>query len=101
MLSFADCATLGVAEDSHFSDIARVLAQLKMLESDGFTFMNPSGLMNTFGNWRMTDGNFVPEHMVDIQPPCTLWLSDQLLGSTRRGCQASWISGAPVSGWYA
>lgn len=93
-LSFADCAVLGVAENSRFDDVVRILRQQRLLEADGYTFLNPSGFLNLLGFWRMTGGNFVPEHMADIVPPCTMMMgTNDLLeprqeAAERRGYRA-------------
>ena len=30
---------------------------------------NVNGALNLFGNWRATNGQVIPEHMVDMEPP--------------------------------
>ena len=36
--------------------------------------------MNLFGFWRMTEGNLVPEHLLEVQPPCYIGIpTDALL----------------------
>lgn len=71
-LSFADAAVLGACDDGKFNDIFRMLEQQDMLEKQGFTFMNPNGLLNLFGFWKGTSGNLIPEHMWEMTPPCNI-----------------------------
>lgn len=79
-LSFADAAVLGACDDGNLRNILRVEEQTRLLERDGFTMTNPNGLINLFGYWRLTKGNFVPEHMWDITPPCNLMIGvDEIL----------------------
>jgi hypothetical protein len=99
--SFAECSVFGVAEDTHFDDVARVLKQMRLLEGEGFSFLNSGGLINLLGYWRSTDGNFIPEHMVDIVPPIQLLiLTDEELklreqAAKRRGFQSLAYPGEP------
>ena len=79
-LSFADAAVLGTCEDGGFRDLCRILEQVGRLEKDGFTFRNLSGILNLFGFWRMTDGNLIPEHLQEVQPPSYIGIpTDALL----------------------
>ncbi len=71
-LSFSDAAIMGACDNGKFRDIVRLLQQSQRLEKDGFSFMNPNGLLNLFGFWRSTEGNLIPEHMWDIEPPFNL-----------------------------
>jgi hypothetical protein len=68
-LSFADAAVLGACEDGAFGNIVRILQQVDRLEADGFEFLNPNGILNLFGFWRLTGGNLIPEHLWQIAPP--------------------------------
>jgi len=79
-VTFADVATLGACENGKFSSVRRILDQVELLEGNGFSFMNPNGLLNLFGFWQSTKGNLIPEHLREIEPPCTLLLpTDELL----------------------
>lgn len=79
-LSFADATVLGACDGGNFTDILRLLEQHDRLESDGFSFMNPNGLLNLFGFFRTTDGNLIPEHFTDITPPTMIGMpTDELL----------------------
>jgi hypothetical protein len=79
-LSFADAAVLGACEDGKINDIIRILEQQERLERDGFSFMNPNGILNLFGFWRTTRGNLIPEHLTEIKPPANIVLpTDELL----------------------
>ncbi len=73
-MSFADAAVLGACDNGKFRDVLRLTEQSSRLETDGFTLMNPNGLLNLFGFWRATEGNLVPEHLWDMVPPCELIL---------------------------
>ncbi|MCZ8545552.1 hypothetical protein OOJ09_15280, partial [Mesorhizobium qingshengii] len=93
-LSFADAAVLGACDGGNFTDILRLLEQHDRLTADGFSFMNPNGLLNLFGFFRTTDGNLIPEHFTDITPPTMIGMgTDELLkprieGITRRDYRA-------------
>ncbi len=93
-LTFSDAAILGACDDGKLSDILRLLKQYSRLEEEGFSFMNPNGLINLFGFWQSTDGNLIPEHMREITPPTNIVMStDELLpprmtGTVRRDYRA-------------
>lgn len=74
VLSFKDAAVLGACHNGGLTNVLRLHEQVQRMESDGFTFTNPNGLLNLFSCWRETDGNIVPEHMSEIAPPCDLVL---------------------------
>lgn len=79
-LNFADAAVLGACDEGKLKNILRLEKHESRLERDGFTIMNPNGLLNLFGCWRATDGNIVPEHMWEMVPPCNLIIGvDELL----------------------
>lgn len=79
-IGFADVATLGACEHGKFYSVRRIIEQVEQLETDGFLFQNRNGLLNLFGFWRTTQGNLIPEHMREIEPPCNLVLpTDELL----------------------
>ena len=79
-VSFADAKTLGGCEDGRFADICRLLEIHDQLEASGFSFLNPNGLLNLFGFWRDTGGTLIPEHAVDMVPPCQVMMpTDALL----------------------
>jgi hypothetical protein len=79
-LSFAAASVLGMCENGKFRDVIRILEQVDRLEADGFSFQNVNGILNLFGHWQTTDGNLIPEHMSEIEPPCNLILpTDELL----------------------
>lgn len=80
-LSFADAAVLGACDNGNFLDIWRILEQVERLEAEGFSFENVNGMLNLFGFWRNTDGNLIPEHWSEIEPPCHLIIpTDELFG---------------------
>ncbi|HEY3776805.1 MAG TPA: hypothetical protein VGL35_01975 [Rhizomicrobium sp.] len=79
-VSFGDVATLAVVEDGEFQDLSRLIEQERRLETAGFEFQNANGLLNLFGFWRLTGGNLIPEHMLEIQPPTFIGMpTDTLL----------------------
>lgn len=79
-LSFADAAVLGACKDGKFRDIWRVIEQVDRIEAEGFSIQNVNGVLNLFGFWRATDGNLIPEHLSEIEPPCNLLIpTDDLL----------------------
>jgi len=69
-ISFADAGVLGVVPDSKFADVMRLLRQEEKLAAQGFTFQNMNGLLNLLGFWKTTGGNLIPEHLLQIRPPC-------------------------------
>lgn len=72
-LTFADAATMGACEDGKLRDLRRMFDQLSILGRAGYEIQRLNGSINLFGNWRATDGNFVPEHW-DADPPAMLYL---------------------------
>jgi len=98
-LSFADAAVLGACEDGKFDDIVRILQQQDRLESEGFQFQNPNGLLNLFGFWRLTGGHLIPEHLSQIQPPCHLSIpTDELLKPRHEAVRKADIRALPLPG---
>jgi hypothetical protein len=83
-LSFNEAAVLGACEDGHFSDIVRMLQQVKRLEDNGFELEYVNGIVNLFGFWRTTHGNLIPEHLTQIVPPCSISLPINELLAPRR-----------------
>jgi|GEM_PF-2034437 len=87
-LSFADMAQLGSCEDGKLHNLCRIIAQVKLLEGLGYIISNVNGTMNLYGNWRATNGLFIPEHMVDIGPPNNIMLPiDDLFEPRREAAQ--------------
>jgi hypothetical protein len=82
-VSFADAGVMGVIPDAKFTDICRVLQQRQRLASDGFELQNMNGILNLFGFWKKTNGNLIPEHMLDVQPPIDILLPTDALLSAR------------------
>ncbi|RYD85708.1 MAG: hypothetical protein EOP84_01565 [Verrucomicrobiaceae bacterium] len=79
-LTFGDAALLGGCEGGKLRHLWRVVEQVEILERAGYAVMNINGTVNMFGNWRETQGNFIPEHLVDITPPTMISLPlDDLL----------------------
>jgi hypothetical protein len=98
-LSFADAAVLGACDGGNFRDVARLLKQIGYLESDGFSFMNPNGLLNMFGFYRTTDGNLIPEHLTEITPPTTIGMpTDEVLKPRMEGILGRDYRALPVGG---
>lgn len=73
-LSFASAAQLGACEEGKLRDLHRIVAQVQLLERLGYSISNINGTVNLFGNWRETKGQFIPDHLVDVAPPCNLML---------------------------
>ena len=73
-LSFSDVAQLGASADGKLHNLCRIVTQVELLEKLGYVVTNINGTMNLFGNWRATNGQFIPEHMVDIAPPTKIML---------------------------
>jgi hypothetical protein len=73
-LSFADAAQLGACKEGKLHSLWRVIAQVELLEELGYHVDNINGTMNLFGNWRATNGQVIPEHMVDMEPPCNIMM---------------------------
>lgn len=71
-LSFADAAVLGACKNGKFRDVIRILQQVERLEREQFSFHYVNGITNLFGYWCATDGNLIPEHTKEIEPPCTI-----------------------------
>jgi len=79
-----DAMFLGVCEDGKIEDIWRMDRQRALVAEQGFHFHNVSGLLNLFEWWRSTNSMFVPEHVLDAQPPTTIYFDTNLLLEARR-----------------
>ncbi len=98
-LSFADTAVLGACEDGKLSDVIRILRQVARLEEEGFEFHYANGILNLFGFWKLTKGNLIPEHHLDIEPPCNLQLpTDDLLQPRTEATQKVDLHALPLPG---
>ncbi len=73
-VSFAEAAQLGACENGKLRHLWRIVAQVELLQRLGYSVSNINGTINLFGNWRKTKGQFIPEHFVDMEPPCNLML---------------------------
>jgi hypothetical protein len=78
-MSFADAAILGACKDGKLRDIWRMIEQMELLEREGYSYVNMNGMLNMFGFWRDTGGNFIPEHVVDAEPPLNLLIPTDAL----------------------
>lgn len=93
-LSFADATVLGACDGGKFTDIIRLLKQHHRLSAEGFEFVNANGLLNLFGFFRSTNGNLIPEHLTEIEPPAMIGmginelLEPRIEGITRRDYRA-------------
>lgn len=93
-LPYAAAATLGACEGGKLVDIWRIIQQQRTLESSGFEFVNASGFLNIFGFYKDTNGQLVPEHGTDIEPPARLLLPTNSLldprieGKSNQGLRA-------------
>lgn len=79
-----DAMFLGVCEDGKIEDVWRMDKQHELVASQGFHFQNANGLLNLFEWWRGTNYMFVPEHVLDAQPPTTIYFDSNLLLEARR-----------------
>ena len=79
-----DAMFLGVCEDGKLEDIWRMDRQHQLVEAQGFHFQNANGLLNLFEWWRSTNHMFVPEHVLDVQPPATINFDTNLLLEARK-----------------
>ena len=79
-----DAMFLGVCEDGKIEDIWRMDRQHELVEAQGFHFQNANGLLNLFEWWRSTNNMFVPEHVLDVQPPATISFDTNLLLEARK-----------------
>lgn len=79
-----DAMFLGVCEDGKIEDIWRMDKQRALVAAQGFHFHNANGLLNLFEWWRSTNSMFVPEHVLDAQPPTTIYFDTNLLLEARR-----------------
>lgn len=73
-LSFAEAALLGACEEGKLHSLWRIIAQVELLDGLGYRVDNINGTLNLFGNWRATSGQIIPEHMVDMEPPCNVMI---------------------------
>lgn len=96
-LSFMDAAVIGACEHGRLRSIMRMLQQISRLEQDGFEFQYVNGIANLFGFWRTTDGNLVPEHAEEVEPPCFLSLpTDELLAPRREAARHLDVRALPM-----
>lgn len=96
-LRFTEASVLGACKHGKLRHIVRMMQQLERLERDGFTFQYVNGTVNLFGFWRTTHGNLIPEHLTDVEPPCSLSLpTDELLAPRREAAQNRDIRALPT-----
>lgn len=79
-----DAMFLGACEDGKIEDIWRMDKQRELVAAQGFHFQNANGLLNIFEWWRSTNSMFIPEHVLDAQPPTTIYFDTNLLLEARR-----------------
>ena len=79
-----DAMFLGACADGKIEDIWRMDTQHERVAAQGFHFQNANGLLNLFQWWRSTNSMFVPEHVLDAQPPTTIYFDTNLLLEARR-----------------
>ena len=79
-----DAMFLGVCEDGKLEDVWRMDRQHELVAAQGFNFQNANGLLNLFQWWRSTNNMFVPEHVLDAQPPVTISFDINLLLEARK-----------------
>lgn len=79
-----DAMFLGACEDGKLEDIWRMDRQYELVQAQGFHFPTENGLLNRFEWWRDTNNMFVPEHVLDAQPPATIHFGTNLLLAARR-----------------
>src|SRR3546814_10747035 len=79
-----DAMFLGACADGKIEDIWRMDKQRELVADQGFHFQNANGLLNLFEWWRSTNNMFVPEHVLDAQPPTTIYFDTNLLLEARR-----------------
>lgn len=79
-----DAMFLGACEDGKIEDIWRMDTQRELVAAQGFHFQNANGLLNLFEWWRSTNSMFIPEHVLDAQPPTTIYFDTNLLLEARR-----------------
>lgn len=79
-----DAMFLGVCEDGKIEDIWRMEKQRALVADQGFHFQNANGLLNLFEWWRSTNSMFVPENVLDAQPPTTIYFDTDLLLKARQ-----------------
>lgn len=97
-LSFADAAQLGACEDGKLKHLWRITEQVELMEGLGYSVSNVNGTINLFGNWRETKGQFVPEHMVDMEPPCSVMIPiDELFKPRLEAAQSRDLRALPFS----
>lgn len=71
-LTFSDAAQLGACESGKLKHLCRIARQVETMAQLGYSVSNINGVMNLFSHWRETNGQLIPEHLVDIDPPCNL-----------------------------
>ncbi|MFM5955390.1 MAG: hypothetical protein ACKOPE_13955 [Novosphingobium sp.] len=79
-----DAMFVGVCEDGKIDDIWRMDKQRAIVAAEGFEFHNANGLLNLFEWWRTTNRMFVPEHVLEAQPPTRIFFDTNLLLEVRR-----------------
>lgn len=98
-ISFADAAILGACRDGKLRDLWRMIEQMKLLEREGYSYVNMNGMLNMFGFWRETGGNFIPENVIDAEPPLNLLIpTDALFNASLEAAQNRDLRALPFPG---
>lgn len=79
-LAPSDAALFPGLEDTKISDLWRIWRLARVVHGMGFELHNHSGFLNLFQWWQESDHAFVPEHQLDLIPPCNInFGSDRIL----------------------
>lgn len=83
MITPSDVALFSGLKDTKLTDLWRIWRQARVVHGMGFELHNHSGFLNLFQWWRESGHAFIPEHHLDMSPPCHIEFGTDLLRKTR------------------
>ena len=75
----SDILVLSACEDAKLSDLWRLEKLQELVARQGFEFSNPSGFLNMFRWWQISDHALVPENKINVTPPININFDTNLL----------------------
>ncbi|QTD57300.1 hypothetical protein [Parasphingorhabdus cellanae] len=85
----SEAALFAGLDDAKLSDLWRIWRLARVVHGMGFELHNPSGFLNLFQWWRESDHAFIPEHELEMVPPCNInFGSDRLLEARKEAVPA-------------
>lgn len=82
-ITLSEAALFPGLDDTKLSDLWRIWRLARVVHGMGFELHNHSGFLNLFQWWRESGHAFVPEHHLEMIPPCAINFGTDRLRKTR------------------